>query len=102
MSESVFRELARALGRLPNGFPQTELEIGLVHSVSNIQEGLWYVCNCCGCCCAVLRYINEQGIESSVAQAKLHRKPEEQIRHPPEDFSVWEQQRLQNRGLKEI
>ena len=70
MSESVFRELARALGRLPNGFPQTELEIEL--------------CDRCH------------------VQAKLHRKPEEQIRHPPEDFSVWEQQRLQNRGLKEI
>jgi hypothetical protein len=28
--------------------------------------------------------------------------PEEQILHPPEDFFVWEQQRWQNRGLKEI
>ena len=34
--------------------------------------------------------------------AELHRKPEEQILHPPEDFSVWEEQRLHNRGLKEI
>ncbi|MEE8591275.1 MAG: 4Fe-4S ferredoxin, partial [Spirochaetia bacterium] len=29
MSESVFRELARALDRLANGFPQTESEIEL-------------------------------------------------------------------------
>lgn len=127
-----------------------------MHSVSNIQEGLGYLCNCCGCCCAILRYVNEQGIESSVAQAnyiaaidpeecqgcgecsercqvqaieerdgvftvkedrcigcglcvtgcphdaaKLRRKPEEQILHPPADFSVWEKERLRNRGLPE-
>ncbi|MHB9027376.1 MAG: DUF362 domain-containing protein [Candidatus Latescibacterota bacterium] len=42
---------------------------GLVHSVSNVREGVWYVCNCCGCCCAVLRGITEYGLEKSVARA---------------------------------
>ncbi|MGD2201744.1 MAG: 4Fe-4S ferredoxin, partial [Candidatus Bathyarchaeota archaeon] len=28
-------------------------EIGLVHTVSNVMEGLSYVCNCCGCCCGI-------------------------------------------------
>jgi ferredoxin len=41
--------------------------IGLVHSASNVMEGMEFVCNCCGCCCAILRCINEWGIERSVA-----------------------------------
>ena len=43
--------------------------IGLVHTVSNVMEGVGYVCNCCGCCCGLLRGINEWGIDHSVAQA---------------------------------
>jgi ferredoxin len=42
-------------------------EIGLVHTVSNVMEGLGYVCNCCGCCCGILRGITDWGIENSVA-----------------------------------
>jgi electron transport complex protein RnfB len=42
-------------------------EIGLVHTVSNVIDGLTYVCNCCGCCCGILRGINDWGIENSVA-----------------------------------
>jgi len=42
---------------------------GLVHSVSNVVDGLHYICNCCGCCCGVLRGINEWGIENSMARA---------------------------------
>jgi electron transport complex protein RnfB len=44
-------------------------EEGLVHTVSNIQQGVGYVCNCCGCCCGILRGITELGVEGSVAQA---------------------------------
>jgi len=44
-------------------------EIGLVHTVSNVMKGVGYVCNCCGCCCAIIRGINDYGIENSVAQA---------------------------------
>ncbi len=44
-------------------------QIGLVHTVSNVMEGVGYVCNCCGCCCGLLRGITEWGIEHSVAQA---------------------------------
>ncbi len=44
-------------------------EIGLVHTVSNVMKGMGYVCNCCGCCCGILRPINEWGIENSVAHA---------------------------------
>jgi len=44
-------------------------EIGLVHTVSNVREGIGYICNCCGCCCGILRGITEFGIENSVAHA---------------------------------
>jgi electron transport complex protein RnfB len=44
-------------------------EIGLVHTVSNVIKGVGYVCNCCGCCCGILRGINDWGIENSVACA---------------------------------
>jgi len=128
--------------------------IGLVHTVSNVMEGLFYVYNCCGCCCGILRGINEWGIENSVAHAnyysvinadecvncglcidrcqvhaisemggaavidrkrcigcglcatgcptgaaRLQRKSEEEIIHPPVNFETWEQDRLRNRGL---
>jgi Na+-translocating ferredoxin:NAD+ oxidoreductase subunit B len=44
-------------------------QIGLVHTVSNVITGLGYVCNCCGCCCGILRGITEYGIAESVAYA---------------------------------
>jgi NAD-dependent dihydropyrimidine dehydrogenase PreA subunit len=47
-------------------------EIGLVHTVSNVAEQLGYVCNCCGCCCVILRGITDWGIEKSVAHANYH------------------------------
>jgi ferredoxin len=129
-------------------------EIGLVHTVSNVMKGVGYVCNCCGCCCGILRGINDYGIEKSVAQAnyfavidpdeclgcgtcvlrcqvhaisyedgvsvvdrkrcigcglcvtgcpsnvaKLQRRPDTELVHPPADFAVWGHERLLNRGL---
>jgi electron transport complex protein RnfB len=130
-------------------------EVGLVHTVSNVMEGVGYVCNCCGCCCGILRGITDWGIENSVAYAnyyavidpqfcancgnciercqvgaisegdgvsvvdrarcigcglcvsgcpndvaRLVRKPEAEIVHPPRDFAEWEHERLHNRGME--
>jgi len=53
-------------------------KIGLVHSVCNVRtgallpEGIGYVCNCCGCCCMVLRGITKWGVENSVAHAAYY------------------------------
>ena len=47
-------------------------EMGLVHTVSNVMKGVGYVCNCCGCCCGILRGINDWGIENSVAHANYY------------------------------
>ena len=127
-------------------------QIGLVHTVSNVMERVGYICNCCGCCCGILRGITDWGIANSVAYAnyyavidptfcancgnciercqvgaisegdgysvvdrvrcigcglcvtgclndvaRLERKPEAEIVHPPKDFGEWEHERLKNR-----
>ncbi len=41
-------------------------EVGLVHMTSNIEKGHYYICNCCGCCCGVLRGVKEYGGASAV------------------------------------
>lgn len=40
-------------------------EAGLVHQTFNVESGHFFICNCCGCCCGVLRAINELGITSA-------------------------------------
>jgi electron transport complex protein RnfB len=40
-------------------------EEGLVHLSGNVQNGAFYICNCCKCCCGVLRSINELGIPAA-------------------------------------
>jgi electron transport complex protein RnfB len=47
-------------------------EMGLVHTVSNVAQGVGYICNCCGCCCGLLRGITEWGIDDSVAHANYY------------------------------
>jgi electron transport complex protein RnfB len=47
-------------------------EVGLVHCVSNVIKDVFYVCNCCGCCCGILRGITDWGIEESVARANYY------------------------------
>lgn len=46
--------------------------LGLVHTVSNCIKDVYYVCNCCGCCCGILRGITEWGINESVAHANYY------------------------------
>jgi len=40
-------------------------EAGLVHLTWNVASDRFFICNCCGCCCGVLRSINEEGIPAS-------------------------------------
>jgi ferredoxin len=40
-------------------------EAALVHLTWNVASGHYFICNCCGCCCGVLRAINELGINAS-------------------------------------
>ncbi len=41
-------------------------EAGLVHMTSNVEAGHSFICNCCGCCCAVLTGINQLGMSDVV------------------------------------
>jgi Pyruvate/2-oxoacid:ferredoxin oxidoreductase delta subunit len=62
----VIRALTReeALGTL-----QRAAQAGLVHSVSNNQKGVHYICNCCTCSCGILRGMAELGIANVVARS---------------------------------
>ena len=44
-------------------------EAGLVHSVTNTQQGMIYICNCCTCSCGLLRGLAELGIADAVARS---------------------------------
>ena len=54
-------------------------EAGLVHSVSNNQEGLWYVCNCCTCACGVLRAMTELGMSNVIARSSFVNQVDEDL-----------------------
>jgi Na+-translocating ferredoxin:NAD+ oxidoreductase subunit B len=44
-------------------------EAGLVHSVSNNQRGIHYICNCCTCSCGLLRGMANLGIANVMARS---------------------------------
>ena len=44
-------------------------EAGLVHTTGNYRDGLRYICNCCTCCCGILRGVAECGIPTAVARS---------------------------------
>jgi ferredoxin len=60
-------------------------EAGLVHSVSNSQEGVYYVCNCCTCSCGILRGMAELGIANVVASSAFVNQVDEAICNGCED-----------------
>jgi ferredoxin len=54
-------------------------EAGLVHTVGNYRSGNSYICNCCTCCCGILRGVAEFGILSAVAHSSFHALVDAQI-----------------------
>ncbi len=42
---------------------------GLVHSVSNNQHGIHYICNCCTCSCGILRGMASLGMANVIARS---------------------------------
>jgi len=44
-------------------------EAGLVHSTMNQKGQVFYICNCCTCCCGILRGVKEFGLPSAVARS---------------------------------
>jgi electron transport complex protein RnfB len=44
-------------------------EAGLVHSTGNYRDGIYYICNCCSCCCGVLRALADHPTPSEVVRS---------------------------------
>lgn len=44
-------------------------EAGLVHSPGNYQDGNYYICNCCTCCCGLLRNVAAFSIPAVIAKS---------------------------------
>ena len=44
-------------------------EASLVHSTGNTRKGNDYICNCCTCCCAVLRGVAEFSMPTAIASS---------------------------------
>jgi ferredoxin len=44
-------------------------EAGLVHSPGNYRDGIHYICNCCTCCCGILRGATEFGVSTAIARS---------------------------------
>ena len=47
-------------------------EAGLVHTAGNYRSGNHYICNCCACCCGVLRGVAEFGMPTAVARSDFY------------------------------
>jgi len=60
-------------------------EAGLVHSVSNNAEGVYYICNCCTCSCGILRGMAELGIANVVASSAFVNQVDEMLCNGCED-----------------
>jgi electron transport complex protein RnfB len=81
-------DVCMALSDAPNAFDSSDIvravsreqaletlaraaQAGLVHTVSNSQKGLHYICNCCTCSCGILRGMAELGIANVVARSSF-------------------------------
>lgn len=58
---------------------QRAADAGLVHSVSNNQQGMWYICNCCTCSCAVLRGMADLGVANIIARSAFVNQVDETL-----------------------
>jgi len=47
-------------------------DAGLVHSPGNFRDGHFYICNCCTCCCGVLRNVAEFGMPTAIARSDFY------------------------------
>ncbi len=47
-------------------------EAGLVHTTGNYRDGHYYICNCCTCCCGLLRTVAEFGVPTTAVRSDFH------------------------------
>jgi Na+-translocating ferredoxin:NAD+ oxidoreductase RNF subunit RnfB len=58
---------------------QSASDAGLVHSVSNSQKEIGYICNCCTCSCNMMRGISEMGMANVVARSAFVNEVDEDL-----------------------
>jgi len=51
---------------------QEAAEAGLVHCPGNYRDDVHYICNCCSCCCGILRGVAEFGVPTAIARSSFH------------------------------
>lgn len=51
---------------------QTSEDAGLVHLTSNVANGHYFICNCCGCCCGILKGITKHGLAGSIINSDFY------------------------------
>jgi electron transport complex protein RnfB len=54
-------------------------DAGLVHSVSNNQKDIYYICNCCTCSCAILRGMAKLGKANVMASSAFVNQVDETL-----------------------
>ena len=47
-------------------------EAGLVHSTGNYRDHHYYICNCCTCCCGILRSVAEFGVPATAVRSDFY------------------------------
>ncbi len=58
---------------------QRAADAGLVHSVSNKQRDMSYICNCCTCSCGILRGIADLGVANAIARSSFVNQVDEEL-----------------------
>ncbi len=54
-------------------------EAGLVHMTNNFKKGHYAICNCCSCCCGILRGMNELGQPNATAASNYRAVVDESL-----------------------
>ncbi|MFX0207735.1 MAG: 4Fe-4S dicluster domain-containing protein, partial [Candidatus Hodarchaeota archaeon] len=67
------RNLAHEITRAEaEGIVKQAEDAGLVHTTNNSQDRLNFVCNCCSCCCTVLRGLTELKNPNAFAKSRCY------------------------------
>ena len=53
-------------------------EMGLVHLADNVKQNIMYICHCCGCCCNILKGVNEFGFINTVVTSSFIARVDEE------------------------
>jgi NAD-dependent dihydropyrimidine dehydrogenase PreA subunit len=54
-------------------------EAGLVHCTTNSISGQGIICNCCGCCCTILRGITQLNLPTAVAKSNFYARSDSDL-----------------------